>query len=469
MTISSTKTTLGLSSRDNVFVTGFAGVGKTYFLGQFIKSLTVPEEKLFLTAPTWQTALVLEETLGAPFIVTSFHVFAGVRGPVFNERDPEKLVLFIKRHPPLLSRWLSCDTLALEEGSLAEGELFATLEKVARLVRGSNQFFGGIRLIVSADFLQLGSPKKGSDLICNTACWLEGKFRIHLLSDNRRFKSPVYAALVPRLAFGALAADDWEFLKTLEKKYVAPVLCPGAQETLELPTYLRARNAEVDRVNKDHFDLLDAETERCFATRDEFFPLQFARAGVTAHDVRKGLDDLAPSSLIRLRKGARVMFVGQQASKKQRSSGVRRGTIGVVTRFASAAAREEERGFPVVRFRITAGKDVEMIILPQTLLMKGLDAASDSVSTQEVTLGSRSRLPLQLAWAMTIHKAEGLTLPLVHIDLGTLFCAGQGYVGLTRSPDAGLGGLWTEGVEEARSKGLIFADRKAVDYYKTVT
>jgi ATP-dependent DNA helicase PIF1 len=457
---------LSLSSKqfENVFLTGFAGTGKTYSLARFLSEQfgnDLTTKRVAVTAPTWEAASVLEDELGMR--VTSLHLWAGIYGHLLSEFDPQKIVEHVRRHPKLLSRWLETETLVIDEISMVSARFFKLLETAARWLRESDLYFGNIRLLLSGEFLQL-MPVEGGSLLHDTTVWHAGRFVIQEQRTNRRFTSPRLIALVPRLGLGSLSTADFAYLKSLEKT-MATFLAErkaqsrGCASLPPLPLFLRSRNTDVNEINQCFFDLLPASGEKKFSAQDEFYDSVIRKAGLTRRDVQRALDQLSPggSVNITLRVGTSVMYVG----KRIRYGGyeLRRGMVGVVQRFAGMAAKEVLRGLPVVRM-----SGFEITIEPSDFSYRA-EVAESETSTEQAILGRRRQLPLVLGYASTIHKVEGLTLDSVQVDLASLFCSGQGYVALTRCADEKK--LFTEGVDICQNTGKIFADEVAVDFYNS--
>ncbi|KAG0422261.1 hypothetical protein HPB47_001921 [Ixodes persulcatus] len=390
----------------NVFFTGSAGTGKSYLLRHLLSSL--PPQDTFATATTGVAA--------AQIGGTTLHAFAGVGT---GTATVEQMVERAKR-PPWVAQWRRCSVLVVDEVSMLDGRFFQKLERVARLVRRSDRPFGGIKLVLCGDFLQLPPISRKGDpapVFCfQTAAWRQCVQMSLELRQVHRQRDPKFVELLQEVRHGR--CPEW----------VEEILVRTADNCLNtggvVATRLSTHNDDVDFMNKHRYDALLSQ-EHVFVATDS--------AGAPS-DL---LDACAPSTL-RLKVGAQVMLTKNTKLR----AGLANGSRGVVVGF------ETTSGNPVVEFAKGGGRQV-------------VGKERWSVRTgPERTCHSRRQLPLRLAWAMSIHKSQGLTLDFAELSLGRTFEAGQAYVALSRA--ASLQGLKVLDF----SKACVRADAQVLAFYQ---
>ncbi|XP_067946292.1 ATP-dependent DNA helicase PIF1-like [Watersipora subatra] len=370
-----------ITSGKNVFFTGSAGTGKSLLLRRALGSL--PPEHTFATASTGIAASHINGM--------TLHSFAGIGSGKASLND----CIALANRSVVSAQWKKCKHLIIDEISMVHGEYFAKLEAVARVIRKSEQPFGGIQLIVCGDFLQLPPVDKASNdskkmFAFQTSAWRRCiEKSIELMEVKRQTDSSFI-----------------DILQQIRRGYCPPlitkILTQTAAHRLHIhglqATKLSPRNDDVDEINDNSLDCLPGEC--CVFTAQDSDP-----------SMSKRLSDLCPASKeIRLKKGAQVMICKNIDVKE----GLVNGTRGVVIGFEKGSS-----GFPVIR--LLNGKEVT--IQPHNFTFK---------YSGGITL-VRRQLPLKLAWAVSIHKSQGMTLDLVEMSLGRVFEYGQAYVALSRA------------------------------------
>uniref|UniRef100_A0A8C2VKX3 ATP-dependent DNA helicase PIF1 n=1 Tax=Chinchilla lanigera TaxID=34839 RepID=A0A8C2VKX3_CHILA len=363
----------------SVFFTGSAGTGKSYLLKRILGSL--PPAGTVATASTGVAACHIGGT--------TLHAFAGIG----SGRAPLAQCVALAQRPGVRQGWLNCQRLVIDEISMVEADLFDKLEAVARAVRQQEKPFGGVQLIICGDFLQLPPVTKGSQppRFCFQAKSWRRCVPVTLeLTEVWRQADPAFVSLLQAVRLGRCSDEVTRQLRaTAAHKVgrdgvVATRLCTHQDDVvLTNERRLQELPGEVHS-----FEALDSHPE-------------LARA----------LDAQCPvSRLLQLKLGAQVMLVKNLAV----SRGLVNGARGVVVGFEA-----EGRGLPQVRF-----------------LCGVTEVIRTDRWTVQATGGqvlSRQQLPLQLAWALSIHKSQGMSLDCVEISLGRVFASGQAYVALSRA------------------------------------
>ncbi|XP_049633821.1 ATP-dependent DNA helicase PIF1 [Suncus etruscus] len=363
----------------SVFFTGSAGTGKSYLLKRILGSL--PPTGTVATASTGVAACHIGGT--------TLHAFAGIG----SGQAPLAQCVALAQRPGVRQAWLSCQRLVIDEISMVEAELFDKLEAVARMVRQQDKPFGGIQLIICGDFLQLPPVTKGTQppQFCFQAkSWRKCVPVTMELTEVWRQADQTFISLLQAVRLGRCSEEVTRQLRATEAHKVG---CDGI-----VATRLCTHQDDVALTNEKQLRELPGELH-CFEAMD------------SAPEHTRTLDAQCPASrLLQLKKGAQVMLLKNLAV----SRGLVNGARGVVVGF-----EPQGRGLPQVRF---------------------LCGITEVIRTECWTVQNpagqrlrRQQLPLQLAWAISIHKSQGMSLDCVEISLARVFTSGQAYVALSRA------------------------------------
>ena len=414
-------------------IDSFIGTGKSVLLREIIAALRrkyVREpDRIAVTASTGLAAC----NIGG----VTLHSFAGIG---LGKEPAEDLVKKIRRNAKAKQRWMRTKVLVVDEVSMVDGELFDKLEQIARTIRNNGRPFGGIQLVITGDFFQL-PPVPDSGRVARFAfdagTWTTSIEHTIGLHHVFRQKDPVFANMLNEMREGRLTPASIAAFRKLDRPLAA------SEENIEATELFHTRS-EVERANQVRMNQLQGQIYS-FDARD----------GGTVTD-KERRDKLLSSCMvpetIHLKKGAQVMLV------KNMDDTLVNGSLGKVTGFMTeqvfAFYKENEEAFlensgegskelealtklkektlgistqqlyPLVRFAIADGTT-------RDLLCKREDWKIE-LPNGEVQ-ASRSQIPLILAWALSIHKAQGQTLERVRVDLGRVFEKGQAYVALSRA------------------------------------
>ena len=429
-----------LKTGQNVFLTGSAGSGKTYTLNQYIDYLRARRVPVAVTASTGIAATHMSGT--------TIHSWSGIGiKDELTDRDLSNL----SRKQFLADRLKDTAVLIIDEISMLHAKQLNLVSQVLKHVRKNDKAFGGIQVVVAGDFFQL--PPIGSKGETNrekfafmSEAWLDAKFHICYLSEQHR--------QVSEAANGGLDLDD--ILNQIRRQEVTFEAIAALEATFDQDvdikrTRLYTHNLNVNKINDNELAALSGDMMRFEATSTGDSKLVD-----TLKKTVRTQDELI------LKIGAKVMFI-----KNNTELGVSNGTMGELIGFAavkiedsqdssealiendteadsedtdettdkkttkgkkSAAKKEAEKPkakkpttqkMPVVK--LNSGREV--IAEPEEWIIED--------ETGEV-LASYEQVPLCLAWAITIHKSQGMTLDAAEIDLSRTFELGQGYVALSR-------------------------------------
>ncbi|KAF3699156.1 ATP-dependent DNA helicase PIF1 [Channa argus] len=366
-------------SGKNIFFTGSAGTGKSFLLKRIIGSL--PPKSTFATASTGVAACHIGGT--------TLHNFAGIG----SGSAPLEQCIELAQRPGVLQHWTSCRHLIIDEISMVEAPFFDKLEAVARSVRRSTEPFGGIQLIVCGDFLQLPPVSKGKEkaAFCFQARSWRKVIQVNMeLTEVRRQTDQSFISLLQAVRVGRVTEEVTA--KLIESSY------QNIERDGILATRLCTHKDDVELTNENKLQQLPG-------------PMHVFEALDSDPALVKTIDAHSPvSRLIQLKVGAQVMLT----KNLDVARGLVNGARGVVAAFESG-----KHGLPHVRFLC----GVTEVLKPERWVFK---------SGGGIHL-SRQQLPLKLAWAISIHKSQGMTLDCVEISLARVFERGQAYVALSRA------------------------------------
>ncbi|XP_054421653.1 ATP-dependent DNA helicase PIF1 [Pteronotus mesoamericanus] len=363
----------------SVFFTGSAGTGKSYLLKRILGAL--PPAGTVATASTGVAACHIGGT--------TLHAFAGIG----SGQAPLAQCVALAQRPGVRQGWLNCQRLVIDEISMVEADLFDKLEAVARAVRQQNKPFGGIQLIICGDFLQLPPVTKGSQ---------PPQFCFQAKSWRRCVPVTLELTKVWRQA-------DQTFISLLQAVRLGRCSDEVTRQLQATATHKVGRDGIVATRLCTHQDDVALTNER----RLQELPGEVHSFEAMDSDPEQArtLDVQCPvNKLLQLKLGAQVMLVKNLAV----SRGLVNGARGVVVGFET-----EGRGLPQVRFLCGVTEVIR--------------ADRWTVQATGGQLLSRQQLPLQLAWAMSIHKSQGMSLDCVEISLSRVFASGQAYVALSRA------------------------------------
>ena len=380
-----------LKTGANVFLTGEPGAGKTYVINAYVDYLRARDIEPEITASTGIAAT----HIGGMTI----HAWSGIG--VKKTLDKYELDK-IASTEYLFRRVGRAKILIIDEVSMLHAETLAMIDAVCRAIKNTSQPFGGLQVILVGDFFQLPPiVKKDQTAPAEDA----------LLSDyTTRFAydSPAWARLKPAVCYlteqhrqsdadlaAILTAIRRDVFSQDHRRQIAQRKINSEAAPANAPK-LFSHNVDVDRVNNEILDSLPTEP------RDFEMITKGRRALVES--LQKGC--LSPA-VLQLKEGAAVIF-----TKNNSKEGFVNGTLGKVESF------DDETGLPIVQTRDRRRITVEPM---------------DWTVEENGQIRARlTQLPLRLAWAITVHKSQGMSLDEAAMDLHDVFEYGQGYVALSR-------------------------------------
>ena len=372
-----------MKTGENVFLTGSAGAGKTYTLNQYINYLKVRKVPVAITASTGIAATHMNGM--------TIHTWAGIGiKDVLSDEDLKRM----KERKYLKEHLENAQVLIIDEISMLHAKQLNLVNQVLKYFKESDEAFGGIQVIAAGDFFQLPpvgkNDEKNRDKFCFMSnAWVEAKFRVCYLTEQHRQDDSALNDVLNAIRAQSIQPQHLQALHNTRN-----------QDIGDTYTRLYTHNMDVDNINYKHLNEISGKEHQFVAVTDGNEKLiETLKSSVRAPDE------------LTLKKHAKVMFV-----KNNFDMGYINGSLGEVVGFEE----DDELGL-LPKVKLTDG--TTLLVEPETWSVDN-DAGKTIASLQQV--------PLRLAWAITIHKSQGMTLEAAEINLSHTFEKGQGYVALSR-------------------------------------
>ncbi len=372
----------------NIYLTGPPGSGKTFLLNKYIDYLKKNHRGVAITASTGIAATHMQGV--------TIHSWSGMGiKEKLTERDLGKLL----KKSYLRKRFRNTGVLIIDEISMLHAFQFDLINFICQAFKNSAKPFGGMQVVCSGDFFQLPPVQKGEKpkFVTESKAWENVNMKICYLEEQ--YRQEENGALLTLL----------NHIRNNEINEAKELLADIDSEEKVCSTKLYTHNVDVAAINNSELVKIDGE-EFGYDMRSE------GNKDIVVM-LKKGC--LAPEKLI-LKKKAKVMFVKNNFDK-----GYVNGTLGEVIGF-------DVDGLPVIK--ITGGEHI--VARP----------ASWTIEEDDVVKAEISQIPLRLAWAITVHKSQGMNLDAAEINLSKSFVEGMGYVALSRLRS--LAGLKLMGINE---------------------
>lgn len=370
-----------LQTGANVFLTGEPGSGKTYTVNQYVAWLRAHDIEPAITASTGIAA--------AHIGGMTIHSWSGIGiRTLLSESDLDT----ISSNERVVKRITRARILIIDEVSMLSAGTFDMVDLVCREVRQRDEPFGGLQVVLVGDFFQLPpvsnrkNEKELAQFAFNAHAWQDLKPVACYLSEQYRQDDEIFLQFLSTVRAGSVDETAHDLLTSRKVE--------AAQDLGDI-TRLYAHNVDVDRVNDGRLAALEGRVQ-------QFMMTSYGADALTS-TLKRGC--LSPE-VLSLKIGARVIF-----TKNNPNGSFVNGTQGVIEKFGG-------NGMPIVL--TVSGRRIAVEVMEW--------AITDGTRV----LARISQVPLRLAWAITIHKSQGMTLDAAVIDLSQAFEYGQGYVALSR-------------------------------------
>ncbi|MBP6949015.1 MAG: AAA family ATPase [Candidatus Pacebacteria bacterium] len=373
------------------FLTGAAGAGKSYVLREYIKYLKKHGINYAVTASTGIASTHISGT--------TIHAWSGI-GIKHKLATYELDALEEKQN--LYKRWNDTSVLIIDEVSMLHASFVDMLDKVAKHMRRNDKPFGGVQVVFTGDFFQLPPVTRPTDeyetsevFAFASDAWKKAKPVVCYLTEQFRQDDNKLTSILQAIRDGEVEEEHYEMLKEAsENKHTG--------DHIKLYTH----NTNVDDINMEEFGKIDGNVR-------------------TYHMITKGKAQIVSSlknncladEILQLKIGAKVICI-----KNSQDRSYVNGSMGKVINF-------DHEGMPVVE--LMQGKKITV------------KADSWKIEEDGKVRAELQQLPIKLAWAITVHKSQGMTLDKAEVDLSRSFASGQGYVALSRLKS--LEGLYLKG------------------------
>lgn len=368
-----------LKTGANVFLTGEPGSGKTHTVNAYVEWLREHNIEPAITASTGIAATHIKGM--------TIHSWSGIG--IVEHMTPEVLDrISSKEH--VARRINKTKVLIIDEISMLSGETLSMVDSVIREVKQNTEPFGGMQVVLVGDFFQLPPiSRRGSEasFAFESATWLELNPLVCYLSEQHRQEDPIYLEILSAMRRGDTEPEHISALMTRETEH------DGIEE--EIPR-LYTHNADVDRINNEKLQALRGAAK--------VFAISKEGPDLLVDGLVRGC--LSPETLA-LKEGAVVM-----CTKNNPIGGYVNGTTGTVIGF------EPGTNYPI----ISINDGDEKVMTPMDWVIEENGKIKAKIT----------QIPLRLAWAITVHKSQGMSMDKAAIDVSGAFEYGQGYVALSR-------------------------------------
>ncbi|MCB9335763.1 MAG: AAA family ATPase [Flavobacteriales bacterium] len=370
-----------LKSGRNVFLTGSAGTGKTYVLNQYIDYLKSRKIRVAITASTGIAATHMNGM--------TIHSWSGIG---VKDTITSSQLASLKAKKYLRDQLEKSKVLIIDEISMLHKTQLDLVNQVLQYFKESTQPFGGIQVVLCGDFFQLppignqGEQSRDKFSFMSEA-WVKAELSVCYLTEQYRQNDNDLNQILNEIREGKISENSYQRLKLASKNRL---------NTKEEPTKLYTHNYDVDKINAEYLAKIPGLAKKFKAK---------TKGNKNLIDTLK--NSVLAGEELELKIGAKVMFVKNNLEK-----GYVNGSLGTVDSY-------NDKGLPIVK--LFKGKLVTVEPEDWTIF-----------DDKGKSLANFNQIPLRLAWAITIHKCQGMTLDAAEIDLTKTFEKGQGYVALSR-------------------------------------
>lgn len=411
----------------SVFLTGKAGTGKTTFLRHITQSTT---KRFVVLAPTGVAAINAGgSTIHSFFQLPLCPYLPDVKELITEYQMPERYRSLRKERIKIIR---TLDLLIIDEISMVRADLMDAMDMILRKYRHNDKPFGGVQLLMIGDAQQLSPVVKE-----NERQYISQVYQSPYFFHSKALQKLSYVTIELQKVYRQQDADFVNILNGIRENNLTGELLRElnarvkAFESSDDVIRLTTHNAQADKVNSMKLDELPGEAKTFGAEVEGEFPENSYPA----------------DEVLTLKKGAQVMFI-----RNDSEAGFYNGKIGKVSDIKANG-----------QVIVTDSDGLDIIVSPVEWTNSQYVLDDESGEIQQSVVGTFKQLPLRIAWAITIHKSQGLTFDKVIIDAGAAFAFGQVYVALSRCRT--LEGISLESPVRTSS---IYSDLNVADFNDSV-
>lgn len=365
-----------LKTGKNVFLTGAAGSGKTHVLREYIDHLKGIGANVGITASTGIAATHMGGI--------TIHSWSGIGVKDYLKQED---IFGIAEKQYIKRRVRDTEVLIIDEISMLHHFRLDMIDLVLREIKGVNEPFGGMQVVLTGDFFQLPpvtkTGEREAEFAYNSKAWQELGLKTCYLTEQHRQNDLEFLNVLSSIR---RSSNHDQIIKLLQSRI--------DRKPLDTHTRLYSLNRDVDRENEIKLQKIKGSVME--------YKMKSRGNKNLVETLKKSC--LAPENL-RLKEGARVMFV-----KNNFDEGYANGTMGTVAKCTTSG----------IRVKTISGEYIDV------------EPASFAIEEGDKVLAEIIQYPLRLAWAITIHKSQGMSIDSALIDLSNSFERGMGYVALSR-------------------------------------
>lgn len=413
--------------RKNIFITGPGGTGKTFLIKKMYDWSNENNKNIQVCALTGCAAILLNCN------AKTIHSWSGIGT---GKGDIDTIINGIINNKYKINKWLHVNILIIDEVSMMSYKLLTILDKIAKIVKNNDIPFGGIQIVFSGDFYQLPPVGTKNEPQTSSFCFenpLWNQLFNHTIQLKQIFRQAEqnYCDVLNQIRNGVLNKKGYNLLLSR---------CISCEDEEIKPTKILPRKYLVDEINKNEMQKLNSEE---FTYSIEIYKDPLNYNNYNTEQIKKNIESFKNSLMaeknLKLKIGAQVMCIINLDTEGPQP--IVNGSTGVVVGF-------NQNKIPIVKFK----NEKQILMNYHNWEIEGLKGYSIK------------QIPLILAWGITIHKSQGITLENAEIDIGNgIFECGQSYVALSRVKS--LEGLYLS----AFNPNKIKINKKVKQFYSNLS
>ena len=434
-----------LNTDKTIYLTGKAGTGKTTFL-KYLKKVT--HKRMVVLAPTGVAAI----NASGETIHSFFHIRPSVYIPEdplrtadseLNELSMKSIFKHLKYSKSKVELIRNLEAIAIDEVSMVRCDIMDVIDKILRLYRDSTKPFGGVQMILVGDAYQLPPiVKKEEQEILKSSYdgifFFDSKVMEQIINNNQL----IYVELQK-----VYRQNDSKFIELLDR-----VRINDMQDKDFALFDSKINKDKFTNENKSHIILTTTNVKVNYINEKRLAALPTQSKVYNAVVTGTFAEKERPTDIaLELKVGAQIIFIRNDKENRYYN-----GKLGVVKHLGEK--------FLLIETETNNGEKIDVTVHPETWKSVSYKWNKTENVIEEEILGTFMQLPVRLAWAITVHKSQGMSFDRVMADLGNSFETGQVYVALSRCRS--LEGLLLSSKIKPQS---IIADPRVIEFSKNMS